>query len=84
MAKPKVDDMATEEPTVNSDNFDKEKIVEKVVKETFTTSGDDIVDNTIPIMVGVVVGILTLLLIYFISRRRSLGRGKVCLNLIEK
>ena len=74
MAKVKVDDMA-EEPVVDSEHIDHEKIVEKVVKETFADSGEGAVDNTIPIIVGVVVGLLTLLLIYFISKRRSLGRG---------
>ena len=83
MAKVKVDDMA-EEPVVDSERIDHEKIVEKVVKETFTDPGDGAVDNTIPVIVGVVVGLLTLLLIYFISKRRSLGRGEYSqlLNLI--
>ena len=77
MAKVKVDDMdLAREPVVNSDDIEQEKIVEKIVKETFTDSGDIVVDNTIPIIVGVVVGLLTLLLIYLISKRRSLGRGK--------
>ena len=49
MTKAKFDDMATEEPSENSDNFDKEKIVEKVVKETFTNPDENIVyDNTTP------------------------------------
>lgn len=72
MAKVKVD--MPEEPIVSSDNFDNEKIAEKVVKESFTDTGDIDVDNTIPIIVGVGVGLLTLLLIYLFSRRRSLGR----------
>ena len=39
---------------------------------------EEAADNTIPLLVGVAVGLLTLLLIYLISKRRSLGRGELC------
>ena len=42
-----------------------------------TTDSDTVQDNTIPLLVGVGVGLLTLLLIFLFTRRKSLGRGKI-------
>ena len=69
--------------TVSSDAINDEDIIEKVVVEdSFTESADAVVDdNTMALMVGVVVGLLTLLLIYFITKRRSLGRGEYTSNI---
>lgn len=61
-----------------------ELIKERVIHEENFSDGlkDSSSDNTIPLLVGVAVGILTLLLIYIFSKRRSLGRGKIfCLEL---
>ena len=54
-----------------------ELIKERVIHEENFSDGlkDGSPDNTIPLLVGVAVGILTLLLIYLFSKRRSLGRG---------
>jgi len=53
-----------------------ELIKERVIHEENFSDGlkDGSPDNTIPLLVGVAVGILTLLLIYLFSKRRSLGR----------
>ena len=61
------------EETVSEDII-KERVIPE---EPFNDDLKDLSpDNTIPILVGVAVGILTLLLIYLFTKRRSLGRGK--------
>ena len=61
------------EETVSEDII-KERVIPE---EPFSDDLKDVSpDNTIPILVGVAVGILTLLLIYLFTKRRSLGRGK--------
>ena len=52
-----------------SDDILREKVIPE---ESFS---DVSPDNTIPILVGVAVGLLTLLLIFIFTKRRSLGRG---------
>jgi signal recognition particle receptor subunit beta len=55
-----------------SEDIIKEKVVHE---ENFSDGLKDVnPDNTIPILVGVAVGVLTLLLIYLFTKRRSLGR----------
>ena len=58
-----------------SNNIIKEKVVHE---ENFSDGFKDVnPDNTIPLLVGVAVGVLTLLLIYLFTKRRSLGRGMI-------
>ena len=60
------------EETVSEDII-KERVIPE---ETFSDDLKDVSpDHTIPIIVGVAVGILTLLLIFLFTKRRSLGRG---------
>ena len=70
------DDMAPSDipPTPESVEEDIEMVMEKVkTEEAFTDPGQD---NTVALLVGVAVGILTLILIFIYTRRRSLGRGE--------
>ena len=66
----------SEAPSVQETGSE-ELIKERVIHEESFSDGlnDGSPDNTIPLLVGVAVGILTLLLIYLFSKRRSLGRG---------
>ena len=66
----------SEAPSVQETGSE-ELIKERVIHEENFSDGlkDGSTDNTIPILAGVAVGILTLLLIYLFSKRRSLGRG---------
>lgn len=58
-----------------SEDIIKEKVVHE---ENFSDGLKDVnPDNTIPFLVGVAVGVLTLLLIYLFTKRRSLGRGMI-------
>ena len=60
------------EETVSEDII-KERVIPE---ETFSDDLKDVSpDHTIPIIVGIAVGILTLLLIFLFTKRRSLGRG---------
>lgn len=65
----------SEAPSVQETGSE-ELIKERVIHEESFSDGlnDGSPDNTIPLLVGVAVGILTLLLIYLFSKRRSLGR----------
>lgn len=65
----------SEAPSVQETGSE-ELIKERVIHEENFSDGlkDGSTDNTIPILAGVAVGILTLLLIYLFSKRRSLGR----------
>ena len=70
------EDMAPSDipPTPESVEEDIEMVMEKVkTEEAFTDPGQD---NTVALLVGVAVGILTLILIFIYTRRRSLGRGE--------
>ena len=70
------DDMAPSDipPTPETMEEDIEMVMEKVqTEEAFTDPGQD---NTVALLVGVAVGILTLILIFIYTRRRSLGRGE--------
>jgi len=63
--EPSIEETATED-------IIKEKVIPE---ETFSENRQDVdPDHTIPILVGFVVGILTLLLFYLFTKRRSLGR----------
>ena len=74
------DDMAPSDipPTPESVEEDIEMVMEKVkTEEAFTDETTDPgQDNTVALLVGVAVGILTLILIFIYTRRRSLGRGE--------
>ena len=70
------EDMAPSDipPTPETVEEDIEMVMEKVkTEEAFTDPGQD---NTVALLVGVAVGILTLILIFIYTRRRSLGRGE--------
>ena len=70
------DDVAPSDipPTPETVEEDIEMVMEKVkTEEAFTDPGQD---NTVALLVGVAVGILTLILIFIYTRRRSLGRGE--------
>jgi len=64
------------EPPSVEETVSEDIIKEGVIpEETFSDDLKDVSpDHTIPIIVGVAVGILTLLLIYLFTKRRSLGR----------
>ena len=74
------DDMAPSDipPTPETVEEDIEMMMEKVqTEEAFTDEASDPgQDNTVALLVGVAVGILTLILIFIYTRRRSLGRGE--------
>ena len=74
------DDMAPSDipPTPETVEEDIEMVMEKVeTEEAFTDEATDPgQDNTVALLVGVAVGILTLILIFIYTRRRSLGRGE--------
>ena len=78
------DDMAPSDipPTPESVEEDIEMVMEKVkTEEAFTDEATDPgQDNTAALLVGVAVGILTLILIFIYTRRRSLGRGEQSIN----
>ena len=71
------------EPPSVEETVSEDIIKEGVIpEETFSDDLKDVSpDHTIPIIVGVAVGILTLLLIYLFTKRRSLGRGMSIRNL---
>ena len=74
------EDMAPSDipPTPETVEEDIEMVMEKVeTEEAFTDEATDPgQDNTVALLVGVAVGILTLILIFIYTRRRSLGRGE--------
>ena len=74
------DDMAPSDipPTPETMEEDIEMVMEKVkTEEAFTDEATDPgQDSTVALLVGVAVGILTLILIFIYTRRRSLGRGE--------
>ena len=74
------DDMAPSDipPTPETVEEGIEMVMEKVeTEEAFTDEATDPgQDNTVALLVGVAVGILTLILIFIYTRRRSLGRGE--------
>ena len=65
-------------PTPETVEEDIEIVMEKVkTEEAFTDEATDPgQDNTVALLVGVAVGVLTLILIIIYTRRRSLGRGE--------
>ena len=65
-------------PTPETVEEDIEIVMEKVkTEEAFTDEATDPgQDNTVALLVGVAVGVLTLVLIFIYTRRRSLGRGE--------
>ena len=65
-------------PTPETVEEDIEIVMEKVkTEEAFRDEATDPgQDNTVALLVGVAVGILTLILIFIYTRRRSLGRGE--------
>ena len=65
-------------PTPETVEEDIEIVMEKVqTEEAFTDEATEPgQDNTVALLVGVAVGVLTLVLIFIYTRRRSLGRGE--------
>ena len=72
----KVEPTSTEPPSKEA--FEDDVITMKTENAFNERIQEEAADNTIPLLVGVAVGLLTLLLIYLISKRRSLGRGELC------
>lgn len=72
----KVEPPTTEPPAKEA--FEDDVVTMKTENAFNERIQEEAADNTIPLLVGVAVGLLTLLLIYLISKRRSLGRGELC------